>query len=305
MTKDFIQRGFIPVIIIIIGAIIFGTASVTIIKNIPGNKPQPQLTPDKNIQTPSPSLSPSPSPKFIQETTQQKKPSPTSTTNPQNSNNSTSTTSSPTPTTTSNNPKATGNITVLYPNGGESIDWSSPITIRWSASDFNKVSIRLNKGSGHFLDLAIFTNNTGSFSWTPSSQIAKDYASGNFQISVEGHPSEGGPTTPDLSDSSFTFNVPSSTPIKYGVIKGTVKLTSGTLLKGVSVNLTCNNCNKLYNGNVHDTITDNNGNFTFEKVPPGIDIKLIALAYGNWTSPININLADSQTVTKDILVELP
>ncbi len=304
MPKDFTQRGFIPIIIIIIGAIIFGTASVTIIKNLPRNKPQP--TPDKNIQTPSPS--PSLAPKFIQETTQQKKPSPTSTTNPQNSNNSTTTTTSSTPTTTSNisnNPKATGNITVLYPNGGESIDWSSPITIRWSASGFNKVSIRLNKGSGHFLDLAIFTNNTGSFSWTPSNQIAKDYTSGNFQISVEGHPAEGGPTTPDLSDGSFTFNVPSSTPINYGVIKGTVKLTSGILLKGVSVNLTCDNCNKLYNGNVHDTITDNNGNFTFEKVPPGIDIKLIALVYGNWTNPININLTDSQTITKDILVTLP
>lgn len=106
-------------------------------------------------------------------------------------------------------------------------------------------------------------------------------------------------------------SAPTPTPaISYGTVKGTVKLIQpnggvSLPLAGVSVDLTCDNCNTLYNGNVHAVSTDNNGNFVFNNVPSSTDIKLMALTYARWSDPININLTAGQTIIQDISVTLP
>ncbi len=229
------QKGLIPLIFLILIGII-ASASFLVIKNIPFNEAQPYpslgfqgsisaLLKPKQTKTPSSkpiaTFSPSPKPN-TSSTPSQQSPTPSTTSSPSSNTTVTAspTASSPTPTPTTtpsptpSGPNATGGITVIYPNGGETISYNSPLTIRWSAPTLNKVVIRLLKNGNHFLDISnpndpyVLKDNTGSYTWTPSVQIGSNFIGSGFRITVEGYTADAPNTLngPDQSDGEFTIS---------------------------------------------------------------------------------------------------
>jgi hypothetical protein len=208
------QKGFIPIFIPLILLLLVGSGAV-VYQQVHRNHttPMTQSTPSPTgeaTQSPSPTATASAKVKASPTKTPIPivKPSATSSTSTasnSSSNTSTSnnTTSNTSPTTTS----STSGVTLTYPNGGETVDWSSPMIINWSAPGAAGVALRVMKNGSHLVDIIPYTSNSGTYTWTPSSQIGSTYAGSGFKIRIEANGSVGSYYASDESDSSFSINV--------------------------------------------------------------------------------------------------
>jgi hypothetical protein len=103
-------------------------------------------------------------------------------------------------------------LTVLSPNGGETIDFNSYYKITWKApTNLTKVSIALYRNDAFYAwivkDLPTMDALSGSYNWLPSNTVISDNDFGKniFKIYILGYKSDGG-TVEDKSDAPFTIS---------------------------------------------------------------------------------------------------
>jgi hypothetical protein len=102
-------------------------------------------------------------------------------------------------------------LTVLSPNGGETIDFNSYYKITWNAPpNLTKVSIALYRNDAFYTwivrDLPTMNALRGSYDWLPSNTVISnnDFGKNIFKIYILGYKSEGG-TVEDKSDAPFSI----------------------------------------------------------------------------------------------------
>ena len=105
-------------------------------------------------------------------------------------------------------------ITVLSPNGGETIDYRSYYTIKWKAfANLTKVSVALYKNDTFYAwigrDLPTSNALEGYLNWLPSNTVISDSDFGKniFKIYILGYKAEGG-VVEDKSDAPFSIVAP-------------------------------------------------------------------------------------------------
>lgn len=121
------------------------------------------------------------------------------------------------------NSSETSFVAVNFPNGGESIIWSRPYTIKWTSSaDITKYSVALYKNDAFVAWITpevpnSVANTSGNYQWTPSATLSSaNVASNVFKIYIIGYKSSGG-TVEDKSDAPFSI-VDKPTPPPEGLI---------------------------------------------------------------------------------------
>lgn len=142
----------------------------------PVTPPTPPVTPPQPITPPNPTVTPTPTPTPLPRPTPKPKPMP--------------------------------KVTVISPNGRETLTAGSQYLIRWSSTNVDRVMIGYSTGPGSLSWIAYYVPNTGSYRWTVN---VGNTTNTQFKIVVIGYKFGVGSAT-DQSDGYFTVVQPKNTP---------------------------------------------------------------------------------------------
>jgi hypothetical protein len=111
-------------------------------------------------------------------------------------------------------------IQVTAPNGGESFDWESPVTITWTAADRNVdeapydeilgFSVEVSNNSGTTWKVIVFGTTLKTATWNPSSAYYGLPPGSTFLVRV--NVTDGMYTASDVSDATFTLTYTTPPP---------------------------------------------------------------------------------------------
>jgi hypothetical protein len=212
------QQAMIPLPVIFLILVILGT-SVLVVKNlIPLTQPVPSI---ENLTTASNSTqlktSPSPTSITIKPSTKpnvssspQITPKPSASSNSNSGSSQTSNASSPSPSPFPSINNNTPYVTVVSPNGGESVKIGDKLTIRWEAANIPwrtfYIAYKTCDSCGGFI-ANVDNSDTRSYDWIVNvGNKADGFVGDNFKVWIVGYPL-GGTTTPtDTSDNNFTVS---------------------------------------------------------------------------------------------------
>jgi len=113
-------------------------------------------------------------------------------------------------------------VTLLSPNGGETLTQGTPYTVTWTTSNFGSLAIELdlvNTGGYVVKNIALNLPNTGSYTWTPDATIVQ----GSYRMLIGSQ--DKGPSAQAYSSGYFTVAASGSpTPAPVGVGSGTTSI---------------------------------------------------------------------------------
>lgn len=111
-------------------------------------------------------------------------------------------------------------ITVSYPNGGETLEVESSYNITWNDNISNNVSIKLYSNDSFVMNISSSTSSDGSYTWTVPNSINNN---SNYKIKIT---STSNSSVYDYSNSNFTIANLSPT---VNLTIGNVNITNGTI----------------------------------------------------------------------------
>lgn len=111
-------------------------------------------------------------------------------------------------------------ITVSYPNGGETLEVGSSYTITWNDNISSNVSIKLYSNDSFVTNISSSTSSDGSYTWTVPSSINNN---SNYKIKIT---STSNSSVYDYSNSNFTIANLSPT---VNLTIGNVNIINGTI----------------------------------------------------------------------------
>ncbi|MCP5103412.1 MAG: hypothetical protein GY950_08535, partial [bacterium] len=115
-----------------------------------------------------------------------------------------------------------GNLTVLTPNGGETLEAGLQYDITWTSGGLNSVAFEYSLNNGDtWTYIAVVSADNGIYSWT-----VPDTASDNCLIRISGSESDENPV--DVSDGVFSIISPSAPAVTVTSPNGGETLTAGT-----------------------------------------------------------------------------
>ncbi len=104
-------------------------------------------------------------------------------------------------------------ITIVSPNGGETLTIGQPYNITWTTSGIvPNIRIILQDASNTFLTIADNISNTGTYSWTLSSSLQ----AGQYKINIWGGTDVNNPVVTDVSNNYFNIVQASTATIPEG-----------------------------------------------------------------------------------------